>query len=100
MSNNKWIDSTKRHTKNTKQTFKESLEDKNHRITYHTNQCDASKMYRGPNLLPHNHPAMFPGIPAVANHALQTPEAIEERKQLSNLQKDNHIRCLKNLRKK
>jgi hypothetical protein len=97
-SSNKWIKETKKKAEQTNKSFSQTLQDKDHRISYHRQQCDPSKMFRGSSLLPYNHPAMNPILPSLDN-SYRTEEQIKAYKDSCNKQKDNHISYLKNLRK-
>lgn len=40
MTANKWISETKKYATKTNKSFKESLQDKNHQVSYHANKSD------------------------------------------------------------
>lgn len=70
MTTNKWISETKTHAKNTNKSFKESLQDKNHQVSYHAGKCDPTKMTQSGTL---NRQVMSPTMP---DHSYRTPEQL------------------------
>lgn len=76
-----------------------TLQDKDHRISYHHQQCDPDKMFRDTTLLPYNHQALNPPLPSL-DHSFRTDKQLEAYTDACNQQKENRIKCLKNLRKK
>ena len=95
-----WIKKTKKNAAARDISFRDSLEDKNHRIAYHAGKCDTNKMYRGPSLLPLNHPAMYPGLPLPSPGTALTKEYLTEKRKSEDTRGDTTIRIMKNLRKK
>lgn len=96
----KWVSATGENSADKNISYKKSLEDKDHRIAYHSSQCDKSKMHRGATLLPYNHPAMSPGLPLPSPGTALTENYIKERKKESDRNADNTINRMKHLRKK
>lgn len=96
---NKWVAATKKQAAVSGNSYKKTLTDKDHRITYHHNQCDPVKMFRGGTLLPYNHPAATP-VPDFFSHATPTAAVKKAQNAAMNKHKDNTINYLKNLRKK
>lgn len=95
---NKWISATKKYASSTGQSYGKSLQDKDHRISYHYSECDKKpSMKRGGTLLPYHHPAMHPVL--TYDHSTATPAVIKARKEANDKQKDNRINYLKHLRK-
>ena len=75
------------------------LKDKDHRISYHSQECDSSKMSRGGTLLSYNHLALCSTLP-LPDHSYRTSEQTKAYKDACSKQKDSHINYLKHLRKK
>lgn len=99
-NNNKWITETKKASVLHGKSYSDMLKDKDHRINYHRNQCDPTKMHRGGNLLPLHHPAMTPNNIPPIGHATPTPAYLQERAKMIAVSKQNTINYLKALRKK
>lgn len=97
---NRWILETKKSAAINGKSYKETLQDKDHRIRYHRDACDPAKMFRGGTLLPYNHPAMTTTIIMPTDYSTPTTAVLHERAKAIELSKQNTITCLKMLLKK
>lgn len=98
-SNNKWVVSTKKQSSISGHSFKQTLQDNNHRISYHRNEASNNPaVYRGGTLLQYHHPAMTPCLP-MPDHSTPTAKSIQARNRAVAQNQVNHINYLKEVRK-